>query len=83
MDFWKILDEPIDQNDPKKLEDISALKDLWILNTDSGQGLFSNTPIKKPQGIKPNALTRTESSKINLSKSRVLPKISSTKAFKK
>lgn len=83
MDFWKILDEPIDQSDPKKLEDISALKDLWILNTDSGQGTFSNTPIKKTQGIKPNALTRTESSKINLSKSRVLPKISSIKTLKK
>lgn len=79
MDFWKIADEGLYQKDPQKLEDISALKDLWILNMESGSALYNNISIKKNQGVKPNPLTRAESSKSGNTKSRVLPKISMKK----
>lgn len=75
MDFWKIVDDGQGNKEPQRLEDIAALKDLWILNIDSGSALYNNLSIKKPQGVKSNALTRVESSKGGNMKSRVLPKI--------
>ncbi|OMJ92261.1 hypothetical protein SteCoe_5032 [Stentor coeruleus] len=83
MDFWNIPDEGLYQKEPQKLEEISALKDLWILNIESGSALYNNISIKKTQGVKPNPLTRAESSKSGNTKSRVLPKISMKREYRK
>ncbi|OMJ94860.1 hypothetical protein SteCoe_1886 [Stentor coeruleus] len=75
IDFWKVIDDGQSTREPQHLEDISALKDLWILNIDSGSALYNNISMRKPQGVKSNALTRVETSKRGNTKSRVLPKI--------
>ena len=73
MDFWKMAEEN-NSKEPQKLEDIASLKDLWILNMDSGAALYNNLSGKKIQGVKPNPLNKYDYQGRN-SKSRVLPKI--------
>ena len=74
MDFWKMAEDTNNSKEPQKLEDIASLKDLWILNMESGAALLSNISGKKAQGVKPNPLNKYEYQG-RYSKSRALPKI--------
>ena len=82
LDFWKINEEGNGMKEPQKLEDIATLKDLWILNMESGAALLNNLSGKKLQGVKPNPLNRYEQYPKSGSKSRILPKISTNKNMK-
>ena len=82
-DFWKIQDEVPNAREPQKLEDIAALKDLWILNMESGSQLNNNLNGKKTSGIKANPLTKYESNKSANIRNRFLPKIATKKDLSK
>lgn len=83
FDFWKINDEASSTKEPQKLEDIAALKDLWILNMESGAQLHNNLSGKKNPGVKANPLTKFESNKSANIRNRFLPKISTKKDLSK
>lgn len=82
-DFWKIQDDVPNNREPQKLEDIAALKDLWILNMESGSKLNNNLNSKKTSGIKANALTKYDANKSNNIRNRFLPKIATKKDLSK
>ena len=83
FDFWKINDDAPNTKEPQKLEDIAALKDLWILNMESGAQLHNNLSGKKNPGVKANPLTKFESNKSANIRNRFLPKISTKKDLSK
>lgn len=73
IDFWKLADDTTLTKEPQRLEDIASLKDLWILNMESGASLYNNLSNKKVQGVKPNPLNKFDYQKGI--KTRALPKI--------
>ena len=75
LDFWKINEEDHNKREPQRLEDIAALKDLWIYNMETGPSVYKQST-KRMQGVKPNPLTRHESYQKATVKAKVLPKIS-------